>query len=226
MVKLKITFKYCIALYCITMLYASLHELVHHFAGYLICGDWGYKSFNYFATACEGEAKSWLATYAGPVFSFLMMYVGMYLLRKNESSYKSQLGFALIFAQMPVQRMIGPIMGFNDELYATTKLFGASTINTWIVIIVVWAICIPPLIQAYKAIQNKRPLLWFLLFSLFLPYILFGPFFVLFEHLMVERGVLDQTVIGIGLLFIINEIVTIILYWKTKKYLDPSDEAL
>ena len=61
------------------MVYASLHELVHHFVGYLICGDWGYKSFNYFRTACEETNNNRLiATYAGPVFSFIMMYVGTY----------------------------------------------------------------------------------------------------------------------------------------------------
>lgn len=222
MVKLKLTTKYCIALYCITMLYASLHELVHHFTGYLVCGAWGYKSFNSFETACEGEAISYLATYAGPLFTFIMMYVGMYLLRTNKSHFHSQLGFAMIFAQMPVQRMLGPIMGFNDELYATGRLFGYTTLNTWIVIILVWAVCMPPLIQAYKAIQNKRKLLWFLLYALLLPYILFGPMFFLLEYLMLQKGVLDQAVIGIGLLFIINEIVTILLYLKTKKYLDPA----
>ncbi|GAB5523144.1 MAG: hypothetical protein Roseis2KO_10160 [Roseivirga sp.] len=222
MVKLKLTTKYCIALYCITMLYASLHELVHHFAGYLVCGAWGYKSFNSFETACEGGAISYLATYAGPVFTFAMMYVGMYLLRSNKSQFHSHLGFAMIFAQMPVQRMLGPIMGFNDELYATGRLFGYTTINTWIVIILVWVICMPPLIQAYKAIQNKQKLLWFLLYALLLPYILFGPVFFVLEYLMLQKGVLDQAVIGIGLLFIINEIVTILLYLKTKKYLDPA----
>lgn len=222
MVKLKLTLRYCFAIYCLTMLYASLHELVHHFAGYLVCGDWGYKSFNSFETACEGEAKSYLATYAGPIFTFIMMYVGMFMLRANQSVLQSQLGFALVFAQMPVQRMLGPIMGFNDELYATGQLFGYSTLNTWIVIILIWAICMPPLIQAFKAIQNNYKVLWFLLYALLLPYILFGPMFFLLEYMMLEKGVLDQTVIGIGLLFIINEVVTILLYLKTKKYLDPA----
>ncbi len=221
MVKLKLTLKYCIALYCITMLYASLHELVHHFAGYVVCGAWGYKSFNSFETACEDDPITYLATYAGPVFTFIMMYVGMFMLRANKSTFHSHLGFAMIFAQMPVQRMIGPIMGFNDEMYATGQLFGYTTLNTWIVIILVWSICMPPLIQAYKAIQNRKRLLWFLLYALLLPYILFGPPFVLLEYLMLEKEVFNQTVIGIGLLFVINEIVTILLYLKTKKYLDP-----
>ena len=39
---------------------------------------------------------------------------------------------------------------------------------------------------------------------------------------MVTRGVLDQTFIGIGWLFIINEILTVALYLGVKKYIDPA----
>jgi hypothetical protein len=38
---------------------------------------------------------------------------------------------------------------------------------------------------------------------------------------MVNRGVLDRPVIGIGLLFIINEVVTIAGFALTRNYLDP-----
>lgn len=221
MIKLKLTWKYCLALYCITMLYASLHELVHHFVGYLVCGDWGYKTFNSFSTTCEDNPITYIATYAGPVFSFAMMYLGAYLLKKRDLPFHKHLGFALIFAQMPAQRMMGPIMGFNDELYATTKLFGSNGFNASIVGIIIFAICIPPMITAYKAIQNKQKALWFLLYFLLLPYLLFGPSFFLLEYLMVQKGILDQAVIGIALLFVLNEIFTIGLYFKVKKFIDP-----
>lgn len=221
MVNLKLNWKYCLALYCITMLYASLHELVHHFVGFIVCGDWGYKTFNSFVTTCEGTSKSYIATYAGPVFSFIMMYVGVYLIKHKALAYHKHLGFALIFAQMPAQRMSGPILGFNDELYATSKLFGGG-INTQIIVaIILFAICIPPLITAFKAIENKRRILWFLLYFLFLPYILFGPPFVLLEYLIVQKGFLDQVIIGIALLFLINEVFTIGLYFWVKKFIDP-----
>jgi hypothetical protein len=32
---------------------------------------------------------------------------------------------------------------------------------------------------------------------------------------------LNQQIIGIGLLFIINEVLTIVAYYFTKKYIDP-----
>ncbi|MDX1940586.1 MAG: hypothetical protein SFU99_08540 [Saprospiraceae bacterium] len=221
MITLKITWRYCLAFYCIIMLYASLHELVHHFSAYFICGDWGYKSFNYFETACEGTPKSWYATYSGPLFTFIMMYIGAYLLQKEASNYQKHLGFAMIFAQLPLQRMISPIFRMNDEYIATVSLFGNTDLNYWLVIIIIWLICLPPLIKAYRAIQNRYRWLWFAFYFILFPYIIWGPIFGTLEYLMVNKGFLDQTLIGIGLLFIINEIITIIAYYVTKKYINP-----
>lgn len=221
MVRIKITLKYCIAFYCICMLYASLHELVHHFTAYFICGDWGYKSFNYFETACEGTDKSLIATYAGPLFTFIMMYVGAFFINNKFSTFKNHLGFALIFAQMPLQRMINPFFKMNDEFYATVNLFGNTPLNYWLTIIIIWIICVPPLVKAYRAIKNNYKILWFSFYLVLFPYLLFGPLFFGLEYLMVQMHFLSQAVIGIGLLFIINEIVTIALYFVTKKYIDP-----
>jgi hypothetical protein len=220
MIKLKITLKYCIAFYCIGMLYVSLHELVHHFVGFLICGEWGTKSFNYFETAC-GEPIALLATYAGPIFTFVMIHVGAYFLNDKFSTFKKQLGFAIIFAQIPLQRMVSPFFHMNDEYYASAALFGHTNTVYWTVIISIWLICLPPLIKAYKAIGNKNRIGWFLFYLCIFPYLLVGPFFAGLEYLMVEKKFLAQPVIGIGLLFIINEIITIIAYYFTKKYINP-----
>jgi hypothetical protein len=220
-IRLKLTWSYCLAFYCIGMLYASLHELVHHFAGALLCGAWGYKSFNYFETACEGTARSWYATYAGPLFTYAVMYVGAWFLLRSSSNYRKHLGFAMIFAQLPLQRMTSPFFHMNDEYAATVNLFGHSALNYWLVILVIWLVCVPPLWIAYRAIENRRRALWFLFYLVLFPYVLVGPFFFTLEYLMVTRGVLAQTFIGIGWLFIINEIVTIVLYVWARKFIDP-----
>lgn len=224
MIKLRITWKYCLALYFMAMLYSSLHELAHHFTGYLVCGKWGYKTFNYFSTACEDKPDnmSYLATYAGPLYTFIMLWIGAWLLKKKDATeYQKQFGFAMIFALMPWQRMVMPFFKMNDEYYISAKLFGQTPLTFWTVIIVVWVICLPPLIIAYKAIQNKNRMLWFLLFSFLLPYILWGPIFGALEYLLVNKHVLDGTVIGIAYLFVLNEVVTIIGYYMTKKYFQP-----
>lgn len=201
------------------MLYVSLHELVHHFTGYLICGAWGYKSFNYFETACEGAL---LATYMGPAFSFLIMYVGAYFLNSKFSNFLKHLGFAMIFAQLPLQRMINPFFYMNDEYYASSHLYGHTPLVYWSVIIVIWVICLPPLIKAYRSIENMKRTLWFLFYLVLFPYLLWGPIFGILEYLMVEKMFLAQPIIGIGLLFIINEVITVGTYIFTKKYIDPN----
>jgi len=219
MIKLKITWKYCLALYFLTMLYSSLHELVHHFTGYIICGSWGYKTFNYFRIACEDNMMGYLATYAGPLFTFAMLWIGAWILKnKNSSNYKKHFAFALIFAQMPAQRMITPFFKMNDEYYTTASLFGHTQFVYWGVLIIIWAICIPPLVIAYKAIQNKYRSLWFLFYLLLFPYLLWGPPFALLEYMLVNRHIMDGTVIGIANLFILNEVVTVVGYYLTKKF--------
>lgn len=227
MVKLKLTSKYLIAFYFLIMLYASLHELVHHFVGYFICGDWGYKTFNYFSTACEKEKITYLATYAGPVFSFAMMWVGRYFLLKKSDSYAltNQWAFALLFAQLPLQRMICPFFRMNDEYFASANLFGDGPLLYWTVILVIWIVCIPPLITAYKAIENENKFKWFLLYFTLLPLVIWAPIFGFLEYLLVNMHFLDSRIIGIALLFILNEIITIIGYWFTKKYLNPNQTS-
>ena len=222
MINLKITWKYCVAFYLVIMLYTSLHELVHHFSAAVICGGWGTKSFNYFSTTCSDDQKiQYLATYMGPIFTYLMMYVGMYMLRAGSSVHAKHLGFAIIFAQLPFQRMTGPIFGFNDEYYAAAQLMGGSVGLQVIMTVILFAICIPPLIKAFKVIGNKRKILWFTWYFLLFPYLLWGPFFGTLEYLMVQKDFLNQQIIGIGLLFIINEFVTIGGHLLTRNWIVP-----
>lgn len=220
-ITIKITWKYCLAFYFLAMLYSSLHELVHHFVGFVVCGAWGYKTFNYFRTACEASPITYLATYAGPVFSFLMMWVGAYMLRKNNTSaYTKQFAFALIFAQMPLQRMVMCFFKMNDEYYASSQLFGHSAFVYWGVILSIWLCCMPPLITAYKTIANKYRITWFLFYAFLFPYLLWGPVFALLEYLLVNKQIMNGTIIGIANLFILNEVITVIGYLFTKKYLN------
>lgn len=219
-IQLSLSWRYCVALYCVVMLYSSLHELVHHFVGYAVCGAWGYKSFNFFSTACEGTVISWNATFAGPAFSFAVMWAGWWMLaRVSSTELQRQLGFALIFAQLPLQRMTGPIFKQNDEYYAAWHLFGVSETTRWITFAIICACCIPPLVGAWRAIGNARRAWWFLLYLTLLPYILWGPVFGILEYLLVKRHVLDGRTIGIANLFIINEVITIVAYFWTKSWL-------
>ena len=221
MVKLRITPLYLVAFYFLIMLHGSMHELVHHFTGFLICGEWGTKSFNSFHLACNTRPWALLAIYAGPAYSYAMMWIGGFWLVRGATPLTRQLGYATIFAQLPFQRMTGPLFGWNDEWFATRQWIEASEPLRWVLTALLFAIALPPLVRAYFSIENKWRFVWFGLYFLVLPLLLFAPALLGLEYLMVTRGVLNQPIIGIGLLFIINEVITIIGFALTQRYLDP-----
>ncbi len=76
------------------------HEIVHTAVCRLICGCWGERDFNVWGL-CEGciqaHPTSLIATFAGPLFTFIMIWIGLYLMRKKENESNLAIGFALIF---------------------------------------------------------------------------------------------------------------------------------
>jgi hypothetical protein len=151
------------------------------------------------------------------------MWIGAWMLMLPHSSdYVRQYGFALIFAQLHLQRMTSPAFRMNDEFYAAAHLWGDTSLVYWGVLVIIWAVCLPPLIIAYRSIENKRRAGWFLFYLVLFPYLIWGPVFGGLEYLLVSKGVLNGTIIGIANLFILNEIVTIIGYIYTRKYFENS----
>jgi hypothetical protein len=220
MITLRLTPGYCLALYCITAITHTLHEFVHHAAGAAICGAWGYMTFNRFELACVAEPTIYFSTYAGPAFTFALMWAGMFMLQSG-SVWTRHLGFALIFAQTPWQRMLMPLFKKNDEYFASAQFFGGGDVTAWVVAAVIWAICLPPLLAAFGAIANRRRALWFLFYFLLFPFVLYALAYWVLEQ-MLNQGVLAQTVIGVPWLAIINFAVTAALLAFSIRFIDPS----
>ncbi len=224
--RIRITKRYILAFLCLTILCGTSHEFVHHFMGRAICGCFGYKTFNSF-TLCPGcEAAHPLyywATIAGPLFTFFLMWIGLYQLSKPDNKNK-QLGFALIFANFPINRIMFALMGWNDEQWTASILFHNS-ISFWITNLLIWICTIPPLVVAYKSIQNKRKFFVFLGFFI-LPFIFVFLFAGLFleEWLLLKQKFLNGTVIGIPYLIILVELLCLYGYLSQRKYLFYSKE--
>lgn len=219
--KINFSLKYLVPFLFLIILCGTSHEFVHHFVGAAICGCFGYKTFNSFQLcgACREQHPLWfLATYAGPLFTFALLWLGLYKLKQPDDRNK-QLGFALIFANFPVNRILFALIGANDEQYITRIFFGHSPIAFWITNIVIWLFTIPPLYFGYKVIENKRKLLWFMGFFL-LPMIfviMIGLF--LEEWLLIKKHFLAETTIGIPHLILLAELICTVGYFSTKKYL-------
>lgn len=108
----------------------------------------------------------------------------------------------------------------NDEHWVTSQLFGRSPIVFWTTVAIVLFFSLPPLVAAYRAISNRKKLLWFLGF-LILPFvfvILFAGIF-LEEFLLLKLEFLSDTIWGIPLLLLLVEFISILGYSYTKNYI-------
>ncbi|PKP61614.1 hypothetical protein CVT91_02540 [Candidatus Atribacteria bacterium HGW-Atribacteria-1] len=144
---------FVIAFLLLTLLCMQAHEFAHHIVGGISCGEFGYMTFNHFWTieGCSFTGSA-LAVAAGPLLSYTLMWIGMFLLLKSKRY--ELLGFCLIFANLPLGRVF----------------FGADERHAGIIIGTLFAILLvlPPLITAYRYIKNKQRLFVFVFF-LFVP---------------------------------------------------------
>lgn len=215
-----LTWRYLLAFFCLGTLLGISHEFAHHFAGFLICGQWGYKTFNSFelAAGCEANHPStaWLATLAGPLlFNYIPMWVGFFKLRRSDAGDKL-LGFSLVLAAVPLLRIVPNLSWSNDEAWIVTGLFGRSTETYWAMNAVIWLITIPPVVAAWRAVQNRWRLAVFVLFLVVVPAVVAVLFGMVLEPLIVEKRVLVGTLIGIPYLVWLAEALATFGYWKWK----------
>jgi hypothetical protein len=167
--RISLTWYSLLAFVALLFVMAEAHELVHTGLGRLLCGCWGTRDFNVWSLcdACDNSPLTQLAaTYAGPIFSFAMMWWGYALLSPGNSLARQSLGFALVFANLPFARILGAVfMGGNDEVYALRQLMPYHTAWALGATLVLLAV-VPPLVRAYAALQPKARFWVFLGFFL------------------------------------------------------------
>ncbi len=175
-----------------------------------------------FADGCDANPLRFLATAAGPLFTFALMWVGALMLRSEESEEK-YIGYALIFENFPINRMLCVLLGWNDEQYMAQQLYGDSRAAYWTAVILVWLFCLPPLVAAFRVLENRRRTVWFAGFFI-LPFV----FIILFAGLFLEnfmlgsQKVLARPVLGIPILLLVVEAASLVVYARFKDALSPT----
>lgn len=225
--RLRLTWQYVVAFVALTILCGTSHEFIHHFAGAVVCGGFGSKTFNSFelAPGCAANPLSAWPTVAGPLFTVALMWWGMFLLGGADER-RRRLGFALIFANFPVNRMGFVLFGWNDEQWVSRHTFGPSRVAFWVTVLLVWAACVPPLVVAYRAIGNRGRPLWFTGFFL-LPFtfvLLFAGAF-LENYLLLGQRVLATPVLGVPYLIILVEVLSLVTYYAFRSHLTLAAEV-
>ena len=218
---LRITWRYLVAFAALTMLCGTSHEFVHHFTGAILCHGFGTKTFNSFTLApgCDADlTKAYWAAMAGPLFTFGLMWVGYFMLRGRNEAAK-RLGFALIFANFPVNRMLFVVLNGNDEQYANRLMFGRSAMVYWLTVLAVYAVSLPPLIAAFRSIRAGARVGWFAGFFV-LPFafvVVFAGF--LETYVLLGHHVLAKTIFGVPYLIVVVEILCGVVFEVFRKSL-------
>lgn len=221
--RIELTRHYLLAFVCLAAILGIGHELAHHVAGFLICGAWGYKTFNSFdlAPGCEQNHPDtyWLATLAGPVlFNYLPMWIGFVHMRRADIGSKL-FGLTLVFATIPVFRIVFSALRANDEPWMIWHLFGDSQLAFWLMNVAIWLLTIPPMILAWKTIQNSHRFLLFMFYLLALPVFVGVVIGLVLENMIVKQHILSDTLWGMPYLVLIAEGLAYLGYRLTKQHL-------
>lgn len=231
--KINLTLRNTTAFVALLFVMHELHEIAHTAVGRLICGCWGERNFNSWDLCCEDELMI-LASIAGPLFTYLTMYIGYYLLSERYDNLpgKKSVGFALIFASMPFARIFTALMGMGDELMEVTFFLGdyLGDYLLWaLAIVMVTGICLPPLLRGWNSILSSQRLWGFTGFFL-LPFIFDVLVVIIGMNTLYQQGLLDQTGI-IGSPVIVNLwtllwVIVLVFSWKElQTILMPNQET-
>jgi hypothetical protein len=195
--KIQLTFKNLLLFIIFFFLMHELHELTHIVTGRIICGGWGTRDFNVWKTCADCQSDYVIAaTFAGPIFTFMLLWLGRYLLKHARSVQYQSFGLLLILGNMQFGRMYMAATGSGDEVWGLCSLFlnadhsNFQTIKI-IAFLIVSIICVPPLITAYKAIVNPKKVLLFVGF-LIIPLVLDTVVILIVLNDILNKGFLNQ----------------------------------
>lgn len=217
---LKLTPRFILAFMTCTFVLHEAHELAHTSVGRLICGCWGLRDFNTWQL-CDGcgEQKSYavIATFAGPLFTYIMMWAGALLTGKNKTAVQNAVGFSLIFSNKPFARIFTAAMGGGDEVSGLNVLL-KNHMHAWVIgLTVVILITIIPLYKAFKLIENKYRAGWFLLFLIGPMLIEWVVIFGLMNSLLKQSILSNYWILGSPVLVTVWTMLTLIVFMLTRK---------
>lgn len=218
--KIKISLKFVIAFLALTFVMSELHEIVHTAVGRFICGCWGERDFNSWGIceSCKNIKFSWLSTLAGPVFTYIMIWIGASYLKSTNTNQQKSLGIALIFSNAPFARILNPLLTCGDEVTLVFKFFESLNLASFITLIIILFITVYPMYKAFKTINNK-PIGYFILF-IFAPVILILLVILVVLNTLLAKGILSETgILGSPIILNVWCILVLIVFIIFRKHI-------
>lgn len=180
-----LSLRYIISFLVLTLFLHELHEMAHMTTARLLCGCWGTRDFLYWklCDGCGTGNNFMIITWGGPLLTYIIMWVGWWLLKKRSDISSQSWGMALIFASLPFARLFAAAFRGGDEIMAMRSLLEGSGATKGVAVVVggliVLVSTLPPLWLAYKRLESSNRLLVFITL-LVIPY--------LFDKFVLEYG--------------------------------------
>lgn len=213
--QVKITFRYVMAFIALNLVMGELHEQVHINTGYFICGCYGPRDFNVWSTCenCRLPNWSFLATLAGPLFTCSLMWLGAWWIAKSADHKMKVFGFSLLFANLPFARIFTALVGGGDEKVVIQTFIGNADpiVSKIIAAFVVTAICLPPMIIAYRKLDVPNRFLWIAGFAM-VPLIYGMLYHHMFLNWLLRKGIASNSyVLGTPSFVLIHFLVMLLI---------------
>jgi len=171
--KVKLTPLSVLSFFCLVFLIHEVHDWAHFLTGASFCGCLGNRAFDYWApcTLCNSSTGGLaLATLAGPLVNTLILWGGWMMMHPDNPPEKQSVGYCMVFAALPLPRIMAALVGGGDDTWALRQLFQRSpgshhhfVAGAGLLIVVV--LCLPPLIRAFMLVAGWiQRIFWFLVF--------------------------------------------------------------
>ncbi|RNI31315.1 hypothetical protein [Rufibacter latericius] len=164
--RLHLTPKNTIAFLALLFICHELHELVHILTGYFLCGCFGTRDFEGWevCTACPPSVTIAWITFAGPFLTYGLMWVAFWLMSCRKTAGQRAIGFALLFANLPLGRILPVLNREGDESFITRQIIQKTsmTVMSWgTEMVIVFLLTVPVLIRAWQLLHPKYRLFVF-----------------------------------------------------------------
>lgn len=163
--KIKLTPGYILSFFVLVFLIHELHDWAHYLIARAFCGCWGPRGFDSWAPCRECSASGRLLSLAsgvGPLINYLAIWVGWKLMDAENTLEIKSLGFSLVFAALPLPRILAALSGGGDETTALRIAFQKPNgSNHYIVALTglffVLTFCLPALFRALLLLPEWKP---------------------------------------------------------------------
>ncbi|MFA6275824.1 MAG: hypothetical protein WC622_03695 [Pedobacter sp.] len=210
---LKISLPFIIAFIALRHLIHELHETSHMLLGRLWCGEWGTRDFNNVQPISKTciNAGTIPNILEGPMVNYILIWVGALLIKYGSNPSNKSWGISLIFASLPLARVITALFGGGDEMGTAQTFIQNAYLARLVVLALMFIVLAYPLTIAFKSLCSRHRIIYFMSF-LILPMLLEGFVVLLFFNHLLKIGIMDTIwFMGMPKLVVVVLIVDIII---------------